>query len=223
MADPISIDISFVLDRSGSMEAVRDDTIAGFNHFINEQRQVAGEAHLTLTQFDHEYEVVHRTRPLAEVPLLDRHAFVPRGRTALLDAIGRMMIDTGERLARLPEADRPGQVLLVILTDGHENASREFSRERIFQMIQHQREVYNWQVIFLGADQDAVAAAAKYGIDNGAAMSYAGDGQGTRDAMSSLNAATHRFRRSGRRRADSFFTDQEREANRPRRTRPDAS
>ena len=139
MPDPKKCDITVVLDRSGSMEAVADDTIGGFNHFVKDQREEAGSACLTLVQFDTEYEFVHRALPIAEVPRLTRQTFRPRGGTALLDALGRSINETGARLAAMPEAERPGRVVFVVLTDGEENSSREFHAAKVGQMIAHQR------------------------------------------------------------------------------------
>jgi hypothetical protein len=187
-------DITVVLDRSGSMEKVAQETVSGFNHFIGEQKKAPGQAVLTLVQFDTQYEFVHRAKPVAEIPSL---IFQPRGWTALFDAMGRAINETGERLSAMSENDRPGKVIFVTLTDGLENSSREFSRERIFQMISHQREVYGWEFLFLGANQDAIGTAAKIGITMDAAMTYAGNPAGTSDAYVAASAAVLRSRSGG--------------------------
>ena len=135
MTQQQTIDINIVLDRSGSMEAVKEETISGFNKFLADQQNQDGDATLSLVQFDDEYEVVHDAKNLAKVPALNARTFVPRGCTALLDAIGRTIVATGARLDALSEADRPNQVLFVILTDGLENASQEFSSKKIMKMI----------------------------------------------------------------------------------------
>jgi uncharacterized protein YegL len=121
-------EIGFVLDRSGSMESMRLEAIGGFNAFLASHQKAAGEAKLTLVLFDHEYIVTHDGRPVKEVPALDPRTYVPRGTTALLDASGRTINTIGERLDKMPEAERPGKVIVSILTDGLENASQEFSR-----------------------------------------------------------------------------------------------
>lgn len=145
-------DITIVVDRSGSMSIVQDDAEGGVNSFIVEQAKASGDAVLTLVQFDTVYEFVHRAVPVKEVP---PYELIPRGMTALLDAVGRAIAETGERLAKMNEAERPGLVAFVIVTDGHENSSREFQLDKVREMITHQREKYNWQFTFLGADDSA--------------------------------------------------------------------
>jgi Mg-chelatase subunit ChlD len=130
-----SADITVVLDRSGSMASIASDVVGGFNHFVTDQQVQPGECRLTLVQFDHECEVVYAGRPIAEAPSLTAETFEPRGTTALLDAIGRTIDATGERLRALPEPDRPDRVLLVVITDGLENASIDYNRSRVFDMI----------------------------------------------------------------------------------------
>lgn len=177
--------IAVVLDRSGSMSAVREATIDGFNEFVNGQRQAPGEASLLLTQFDHEYETVF-DKPLADVPKLDSKTYVPRGSTALHDAIGRTINELGKQLETAPEGERPEHVVLVILTDGHENASHEFTRDKIAEMVTHQREKYQWNFIFLGANQDAVLTARGFNIPQATAMSY----EAERGSITATFAAT---------------------------------
>lgn len=154
-------DITLVVDRSGSMEAIRADAEGGVNTFLTDQASHPGEALVTLVQFDTHYEFVHRGVPVKQVP---RYELVPRGGTALLDAIGRAINETGERLSKMPEADRPGLVVFVVMTDGQENSSQEFTKDRIKTMIEHQQSVYNWQFTFLGANQDAFAEAGSMGM-----------------------------------------------------------
>jgi hypothetical protein len=180
--------ISFVLDRSGSMESVKDDTIGGFNHFLSEQKTVAGKATITLVQFDDRYEYILKMTDIAVAKPLDDKTFVPRGWTALFDAIGRCIDETGAALSKLPESDRPERVIFVILTDGMENASRQYNRESIEDRISHQRDVYKWQFVFLGANQDAISSATSIGIAAKASMTYAQTTVGTRDAYRALSA-----------------------------------
>ena len=154
-------DITLVIDRSGSMEAIREDAEGGVNAFVREQAKHPGEALLTLVQFDTEYDFIHKGIPVKQVPA---YKLVPRGSTALLDAVGRAINETGERLANMAEPDRPGLVIFVIVTDGEENSSHEFSKARIKQMIDQQQTKYSWQFTFLGANQDAFAEAGGMGI-----------------------------------------------------------
>lgn len=204
--------IVMVLDRSGSMHTVVDDTIGGFNRFVDEQKQVPGEATLTLVQFDDQYEFVHQNKRLSNVPPLDRKTFVPRGSTALLDAIGRAVNETGSYLAGLPESERPAKVICVIITDGGENASKEFSREKVFEMITHQQEKYGWQFVFLGANQDAIQSGASLGIAKGSSMSYAANALGTQAAFKSIARCTSQYRMSGDQQSENFFSQEDRQA-----------
>jgi len=190
MAKKDFAEIVCVIDRSGSMEAIRTDAIGGFNTFVEEQRKVPGEAAITFTQFDTEYEVVYTNKPLADVPALDASTYVPRGMTALLDAIGRTINDLGARLEKTDENDRPEKVIFIILTDGHENASHEFTRDKVFEMITHQKEKYGWEFIFLAAGQDAIATGMGLGIDAKDAVNFAATGKGVRAAYSSMSDMT---------------------------------
>jgi hypothetical protein len=159
-------DITVVMDRSGSMASCHADAEGGLNHFVDEQKKQPGDAAFTLAQFDNRYEVVHQAVPIRMVP---RCTLSPRGSTALLDAIGRAMTETGQRLAAMNEADRPGLVVFVIVTDGQENASCQYSLGKIREMIRHQQDVYKWQFTYLGANQDAFAEADSMGISGAVA------------------------------------------------------
>lgn len=156
-------DITLVVDRSGSMREIESDAQGGVNAFIEKQAAEPGEALLTLVQFDTEYEFVHQGMPIKQVP---KYQLLPRGMTALFDAVGRAINETGERLAKIDEQDRPGLVVFVIMTDGLENSSREFTNLQVREMIEEQQTKYNWHFTFLGADQDAFAEAGKLGIDS---------------------------------------------------------
>ncbi len=188
------VHVACVIDRSGSMSSVRSDAIGGFNTFLEEQKKGPGEAVVTLVLFDHEYLVVHDTVSVASVLPLDESTYVPRGNTALLDAVGRTIDDLGARFAAMPEDERPGGVIIAILTDGLENASREYTHARIADMIAHQRTVYNWSFVFLAADQDAIDTAEKMNMDPALAMRYASTGDGTRGVMRSMSSMTTRLR-----------------------------
>jgi Mg-chelatase subunit ChlD len=163
-------DITLVVDRSGSMEAIRADAEGGVNAFVRQQAELPGRALITLVQFDTEYEFLARGVPVQDCP---RYTLVPRGSTALLDAVGRAINETGARLSQLPEADRPGLVIFVVMTDGEENSSQEFTKAQIKTMIQRQTDQYAWQFTFLGADQDAFAEAESLGINADGAACFA--------------------------------------------------
>jgi len=162
-------DLTVVLDRSGSMASCKDDAEGGLNEFIKNQKAHPGDCLFSLVQFDTEYEFVHRAVPIKSVP---RCTLMPRGSTALLDAVGRAIIETGERLRATDEAQRPGLAVFVIVTDGQENSSHEFTKQKIKDMIEHQTTHYKWQFTFLGANQDAFAEAAAMGIPAAGTANY---------------------------------------------------
>jgi uncharacterized protein YegL len=205
-------DISVVLDRSGSMESVRSDTIGGFNAFLADQRIAGGEATVTLVQFDNIYEVVYSAIPLTDAKPLDNSTFVPRGSTALLDAIGRTVHGTGKRLEAMAEDQRPEKVVFVILTDGLENASQEFTAQKVNDIISHQRDVYKWEFVFLGANQDAITTAANLGIGAANALTYAANSAGVKHAFRSLSKNLAGYREGTSAKVD--FSDEDREQQR---------
>jgi hypothetical protein len=178
--------IAIILDRSGSMESCKDSTVAGFNEFIRMQRELPGEAMVKLVQFDDQFEMVF-DKPLKECPELTQNTFVPRGSTALLDAQGRTIVELGRELAALVESERPSKVIVVTLTDGMENASKEFSLEKIGAMIREQRDRYNWDFVFLGANQDAIATAAAISIPLASALSYSTSKAGVAATMAAVS------------------------------------
>ena len=178
--------IAVILDRSGSMASCVESTVAGFNSFIGEQKKLPGDATVKMVQFDNEYEVVF-DKPLKDAPELTQKTFVPRGSTALLDAQGRTIIDLGNELDKMPESERPSKVIVVVITDGEENASKEFKVEKISEMIKHQRDVYGWDFVFLGANQDAVKVAATMNIPMGSAISYNASKAGIHNTMAAVS------------------------------------
>jgi len=172
-------EIAFILDRSGSMQSMTNAAISGFNEFLKAQQATVDDhgqpipATFTLILFDHEYLAVHNRQDIQTARPLTLDTYVPRGNTALLDAIGRTIDHIGNELAATPEADRPAKVIIAILTDGEENSSRHFSMEDINQRITHQTEKYQWEFMFLGANQDAIATAARMGIQARHAATFA--------------------------------------------------
>ena len=157
-------EIAFVLDRSGSMVDSAPAAIAGFNEFLAAHQAAPGQARLTLVLFDDEYLVPAASLPVAEVVPLDERTYIPRNTTALLDAIGRTIDELGERLEKLPETDRPGLVIVAVLTDGLENASKRYQWNEVAARIHEQQEKYDWKFLFLAANQDAIETAAKMNI-----------------------------------------------------------
>lgn len=146
---------TFIIDRSGSMSSKIEQVVSGFNAFINEQKKLDGECFITFTQFDDVYEVVYQSKNVNEVELMTQADFIPRGLTALYDAIGKTINVLGDRYKEMAESDRPDNVVLGIITDGGENASQEFTKKMIKEMIGHQEKKYNWNIIFLSEDLEA--------------------------------------------------------------------
>jgi Mg-chelatase subunit ChlD len=190
--------LAVILDRTGSMESIRDDTIGGFNAFLNEQKQQPGKATLTLVQFDSQdpYEVIHQVKTIQEVPELTRETYVPRATTPLLDAIGRGINDLEKCLADMKEGDRPVKVVFVVITDGQENASREFQRDQILKMINEKEKQSGWQFVFLSADLDAINDALNQGFQAAGAMAFDKTGPGARNAWASVSQNISDYRSS---------------------------
>lgn len=185
------IRIVCLLDRSYSMKAVHAQSIDSYNEFVGKLKSDNnGACTLKLIQFDDRYEQ-HYDLPLQTVPALTDKTFEPRGMTAYYDALGRAIDELGAELALLPEGHRPGKVIFVTLTDGQENSSKTYTHGRVAEMIQHQREKYNWEFIYLGANHDAIAFATSLNIPVGSVMSYTSS-VGDPEAMSfAFNSAAN--------------------------------
>lgn len=211
MTDQNKTLIAALLDRSGSMVSSVQATQDGFNELIKGQKEEPGECSVTLAQFDSVYEHVYHNTPIAEVPKLE---LVPRGSTALLDGIGKLVVETGEELAKLSEDQRPGQVIVVIMTDGGENASREWRWDSIKNLVKQQEDQYGWQFLFLGANIDAVGVAGDLGIGAERAIQFdshdytnnAAVYASTSNVVSGLRSADVKVRAAAK------FTDEDRDA-----------
>jgi hypothetical protein len=186
-----SILINFVLDKSGSMDAVRAATIDGFNEFLKVQRNHGGRAALTLTMFDTEFYEVCRGVPLREVPEMDAANYRPSGCTALYDAVARSIRIADDYLGKVKR--RPEQVLFVIMIDGLENASREFTQRQVFEMIQD-REQRGYEFVYLGANQDAYAEAQTVGVTSDKARNWVPTDKGARRMHARLNERVSAYR-----------------------------
>ena len=172
-------EIVFILDRSGSMSGLEKDTIGGFNSTIDKQKQETGEAYVSTVLFDTEMEVLHDRAPLAHIEPLTEKEYYARGCTALLDAIGGAIHHIGNVHRYIRDEDVPEKTLFIIITDGLENASREYSSERVKKMIERQKEKYGWEFLFLGANIDAVETANQIGISADRAANFHSDRRGT--------------------------------------------
>ena len=169
MTNPNITLIAALLDRSGSMQAIAGDTCGGFDAHIARQRGRPGITRVTLAQFDDQYEIVYRDRDIADVPPL---SLEPRGCTALLDSVGRFVTELGAELAALPEDERPGDVTVLVMTDGLENASSEWTLQAVRDLIAGQETVYSWDFVFLGANMDAVEVGSRMGFAPGSSLTY---------------------------------------------------
>ncbi len=182
MTDETYTHIAFLLDRSGSMMSIKSDTEGGFDAYIDSQQGQPGRCTVTLAQFDTEYEDVFTGLPVEKVPRLDLQ---PRGMTALNDSIARLVRSTGEYLAAMPEDERPGAVIVGIMTDGLENASHEWTRPAVKALIEEQENKYNWTFSYMGANQDAIEVGASMGIAADRSLTY---GTGAGDVAAAMGA-----------------------------------
>ena len=172
-------ELVFILDRSGSMAGLEDDTIGGFNSMIQKQKNEPGEAYVSTVLFDNVSEVIHDRKAIQEIEPMTRNEYYVRGCTALLDAVGGAIHHIGNVHKYAREEDRPEKTLFIITTDGMENASRRYSYTQLKAMIERQKEKYGWEFIFLGANIDAAKEAARFGIDADYAADYHADSKGT--------------------------------------------
>jgi hypothetical protein len=192
------------------MESIREDTIGGFNAFLNQQRAEPGVATLTLVQFDSQdpYEIIHKFKPVGAVPELTRETFVPRASTPLLDAMGRGINDLEKSLTEMKEEEKPSRVVMVIITDGQENSSCEFRKDQIAKMIQEKQEKSAWQFVLLSADLAAIDDALASGIHADSTIHFFRSTQGTAAAWASASARVADYRAN--RSKDVSFTAEDR-------------
>ena len=172
-------EIVFILDRSGSMSGLENDTIGGYNSMLEKQKGEEGEVLISTVLFDNETEVIHDRLPLDKIAPLTAKEYYVRGSTALLDAIGGAIHHIGNIHKYARSEDGPEKTLFIITTDGMENSSRRYSYDKVKKMVEKQKEKYGWEFIFLGANIDAVSVANKFGVDRSRAVTYECDGAGT--------------------------------------------
>ena len=187
-------ELVFILDRSGSMAGLEDDTIGGFNAMIEKQKSEPGEAYVSTVLFDNECDVIHDRVDIQKIAPMTRKEYYVRGCTALLDAVGGAIHHIGNVHKYARDEDRPEKTLFVITTDGMENASRKYSYDRLRAMIERQKEKYGWEFIFLGANIDAAKEAARFGISEENAANYHADSTGTAVVYEAVNQAVYCMR-----------------------------
>lgn len=187
-------ELVYILDKSGSMRPLTDDTIGGYNTMIEEQKKQPGEARVTtvlfggnLENFSNEIKTVVDGKDINEVPELTTDDYVAFGNTPLYDAIGMTFTKIGKKLADTPESERPGKVIVTIVTDGIENTSREYNLAAIKKMIEEQRTKYNWVVMFIGANIDAETVGASMGISSKMSKTYTANSEGTKTLYASVS------------------------------------
>jgi uncharacterized protein YegL len=189
-------EIVCILDRSGSMRAIEEDARGGFNKLLEDQQNLEGNAIMTIVLFDDKYDMLHDGVDIQEVEPLTNKTYVPRGSTALYDAIGRTVKTVKDRIQRASDTIVPTKVLIVILTDGHENASHEFTRDEIVKAIDNQK-AKGWEFIFLGADPEGFDQEIVASIGAGNVLQYAPTGVGMQTAYSGVMRAAVNYRSSG--------------------------
>lgn len=187
-------ELVFILDRSGSMSGLEEDTIGGFNSMLNKQKSEVGDAFVTTVLFDNDYELLHDRLNIKDIKPITNNEYYVRGSTALLDAIGITINKIGKTLSDTNEEDRSDKVIVVIITDGMENSSTEYSLSKIKEMIEHQKTKYSWDFMFLGANIDAVKTASSFGINADRAANFISDSEGTMLNYKVVSEAVSSFR-----------------------------
>ena len=188
-------EVVFIVDMSGSMQPFTQDTIGGYNNLLNDQKKIEGEANITTVFFDSEYILVHDRVNIKDVKPITEKEYYPRGTTALLDAVSKTLRDVGKKLADMDEDDRPSSVIVTIITDGYENASKEYTWKQIQDMIKEQREKYNWIFTFLGANIDVEKVSEGLGVDSKLAKKYSASTIGTDAVYCAMSAAVSSVRK----------------------------
>jgi hypothetical protein len=184
VTDPSYAAICLLIDRSGSMQAIRTAAEEGINEFLAGQRTASGKRTVRIDMFDTSFETYCPTKPAAKV---GNFYLEPRSATALLDSMARSMREFGAELAKLPERKRPGTVIFAVMTDGYENASTQHTFADVAAMVAEQESTYGWQVLYLGANQDAIKVGQQLGVQPERSMTYAASSAGTRSVTSSLD------------------------------------
>ncbi len=189
-------ELVFILDKSGSMGGLESDTIGGYNSMLEKQKAVEGECHITTVLFENNYELLHDRIDIKAVSPITEKEYSVGGSTALLDAIGMTINKIGNAQKHTADDYRAEKVMFVIITDGEENSSREYSSEKVKAQIERQKEKYGWEFIFLGANIDAVETANRFGIGADRAQNYHADSEGVELNFSVMSEAVAAFRKT---------------------------
>lgn len=195
--------ITIIADESGSMLGLREDTINSVNSFIKEQKDVPGEAMFSLCVFNTTNRFVYDFVPLDTVKDISYLDYNPAGSTALLDALGSTIDNLGKKLAETKEEDRPSKVLILVITDGQENASHKYSSKKIKEMVEHQKSVYSWEFVFSAANIDSFKEGGALGFSSNNIMNYDSDARGTHNLYRTISEKTTKYRTSNS--TNSFF------------------
>lgn len=183
-------ELVYILDKSGSMYGLTSDTIGGYNAMIAEQKTKPGNAKVTTVLFNDKYTAIVENEDIQNVPEMTNKEYFPTGTTAMLDAVGNTIRAVGEKLNAMPESERPGSVIVTIVTDGMENASKEYTYQQIKDMIEEQRNKYSWVFVFIGANIDAESVGVSMGIDRRLSKQYTANSIGTETLYKSVSNAT---------------------------------
>jgi len=190
--------INVIFDKSGSMHTISAEAVGMYNRFLAEQQALPDYAELSLIQFDDQYEEFCTCKPIKDcVPLVDGETYVPRGMTALYDAVGRTINKIGKRLKNLPEEERPARVLCIIITDGRENNSREYTDKVVKEMIEHQKTKFSWDFIFLAAGLNAFQEGRAFGMTADKCATYSKSAGGLDEANNAMGSYATAFRSTG--------------------------
>lgn len=190
-------EIVFILDRSGSMSGLEQDTIGGFNSLIEKQKKESGEAYISTVLFDHTSEVLHDRVDLKKIKPMTEDEYYVRGSTALLDAVGGAINHIGNVHKYARKEDVPEKTIFVIMTDGYENASRRYDYDEVRRMITRQKKKYDWEFMFLGANIDVISEARKFGVDEEMAVEFLNDKKGTAVSYDAICGAVSNCRTYG--------------------------
>lgn len=194
-AEPLQI--ICILDRSGSMRDLAGDTIGGYNSFLDKQKKEPGRAEVTTVLFDNQYEMVVKGVNLADVPALTPAEYYARGTTALLDAVGMTLTEVAGKMAKEGVCPAKRRVVVLIMTDGKENASKEYNKLKVKAMIEKATNDYKWNFVFMGANIDSVAEASSLGISSRHAVDYSADKAGVQTSFARMEAAVNDVRETG--------------------------